>query len=64
MGFSFKNSRGQMYHLHSKDVTLKSTGRKQRIFFFSKKPAGSVDKPEGYGVVENKRTGLPFLKKK
>jgi len=38
-------------------------GRIQRIFFFSKDPSGAIDMPEGYEVVESKRTGLPFLKK-
>jgi hypothetical protein len=43
-------------------VTLRG-GRVQRIFFFSKDPNGSIDKPEGYEVVESKKTGLPLLKK-
>ena len=36
MAFSYKNSKGQTYFLNSKDVTLKSTGRVQTIYFFSK----------------------------
>jgi len=60
--FSHTNSRGQIYYLHTKEVTLRG-GRIQRIFFFSKDPSGSIDKPEGYEIIENKRTGLPFLKK-
>ena len=60
--FSHTNSRGQTYYLHTKEVTLRG-GRIQRIFFFSKDPSGAIDKPEEYKVVENKRTGLPFLKK-
>ncbi len=62
--YSYKNKRGQAYHLHTKEVTLKSTGRKQRIFFFSKDPNGAIELPSGYGIVENTKTGLPFLKKK
>ena len=60
--FSHTNSRGQTYYLHTKEVTLRG-GRIQRIFFFSKDPSGSIDMPEGYEVVESKRTGLPLLKK-
>jgi len=60
--FSHTNSRGQTYYLHTKEVTLRG-GRIQRIFFFSKDPSGAIDMPEGYEVVESKRTGLPLLKK-
>lgn len=54
------------YKLHKKDVTLKG-GRKQRLFFFAKKKPKSgtpCAKPDGYSVGKNKRTGLPYLKKK
>ena len=61
--FSHRNSKGDEYWLHSKDVTLRG-GRIQRIFFFSKDPTNSIDMPEGYDVIESKRTGLPLLKKK
>jgi len=60
--FSHTNSRGQTYYLHTKEVRLRS-GRTQRIFFFSKDPSDSIDMPEGYKVIESKRTGLPLLKK-
>jgi len=60
--FSHTNSRGQTYYLHTKEVRLRGD-RIQRIFFFSKDPSGSIDMPEGYEVVENKKTGLPLLKK-
>jgi len=60
------NKSGKMYHLHTKEVELVG-GRKQRIYYF----AGQVDKthaidavPDGYEVFENKRTGLPMLRKK
>jgi len=43
---------------------LKSSNKKQKIFFFAKdKRSNACDKPSGKKVVENKRTGLPFLKK-
>jgi hypothetical protein len=62
--FEYKNKKGQMYYLHTKDVKLKSTGRIQKIFFFSKDHHGGINMLPGYRVVENPRTGLPFLKKK
>ena len=65
MAFTHDNSKGTTYHLNCKDVTLKSTGRVQRIYFFSKDARSTgCDKPDGYNVKENKRTGLPFLTKK
>jgi hypothetical protein len=65
MAFSYKNSKGQTYFLNSKDVTLKSTGRVQTIYFFSKDERDTAlnEVPSGKKVVENERTGLPFLKK-
>lgn len=64
MAYTHKNSKGQTYILHSKDVILRG-GRHQTIYYFAreeKKGAlGAV--PAGYLVVENKRTGLPMLKK-
>jgi hypothetical protein len=52
--------------LYTRDVTLKG-GRKQTIYFFSKRTPKSgkpCDLPSGYSVGVNKRTGLPYLKKK
>jgi len=51
--------------LYTREVELKG-GRIQRIYFFSKgtpKSGKPCDKPDGYTVGENKRTGLPYLKK-
>ena len=65
MAFSFTNSKGNTYYLHSKDTTLKS-GRVQTLYFFAKaiKDEGALDAvPEGYEVSESKN-GLPVLKKK
>jgi hypothetical protein len=64
MAFSFKNSKGTTYYLHSTTRTLKN-GKEQHLYFFSKTPkAGTLDKvPDGYVVGESK-SGLPFLKKK
>ena len=65
MSFTHNNSKGRTYHLNKKDVTLKSTGRVQTIYFFSKDARSTAcDKPDGYNVKENSRTGLPFLTKK
>ena len=51
--------------LYKRDVTLKG-GSTQTIYFFSKRDPKSgtpCEKPDGYTVGVNKRTGLPFLKK-
>ncbi len=60
---SHKNSAGVDFYLHSKDVKLRG-GRMQKIFYFSKSSADSIEMPSGYVVFENKRTRLPMLKKK
>ncbi|MDA1004786.1 MAG: hypothetical protein O3B31_15790 [Chloroflexi bacterium] len=65
MAFVTENSKGQMYYLHTKEVTLKG-GRQQRIYYFAKaeKPGEGLDSlPVGFQVSENTRTGLPMLKK-
>ena len=52
--------------LYTRDVLLKC-GRNQTIYFFSKRTPKSgepCDKPANYTVGVNKRTGLPYLKKK
>jgi len=60
--FSYRNSKGTEYWLHTREVRLRG-GKIQRIFFFSKDSTNSIDMPEGYTVIESKRTGLPLLKK-
>lgn len=64
MAYSYKNSKGQTYILHTREVVLKN-GRKQRIFFFAREERdGALDAvPAGYQVVETSRTGMPVLKK-
>lgn len=66
MAYEHKNSKGQTYYLHSKEVTLKG-GRKQVIYYFAR----AVDSqfaldavPADRVVSENPRTGLPLLKRK
>ena len=65
MAYAHTNSKGQIYYLHSRNVTLRG-GRKQMIFFFAREEKeGTLDAvPEGMLVVENKKTGLPMLKRK
>lgn len=64
MAYSYKNSKGQTYYLHSKDVTLKN-GRRQTIYYFARDiRSGALDRvPGGFEVMETKRTGMPVLKK-
>ena len=60
------NSRGTVDHLHAQTVTL-AAGRQQPLHFFAKEgkaTATPCDLPEGYEVVENMRTGLPFIKRR
>ena len=65
MAFTHTNERGTLYHLNKKDVTLKSTGRVQTIYYFSKDSRSTAcDLPAGKQVVENSKTGLPMLKNK
>lgn len=64
MAYSHTNSKGQTYFLHGKVVTLRG-GRKQQIYYFAREEKDDAldELPDGYMVVENKRTGLPMLKK-
>ena len=64
MAYSYTNSKGTTYYLHSKETTLKN-GRVQRIYFFAKdvRADSALDAiPEGRMVAESKN-GLPVLKK-
>lgn len=58
MGYSHTNSKGQVYHLHSKVTT-----RGAKLMFFSKNEADSIDLPDNMQVIEGP-TGLPMVKKK
>ena len=52
--------------LYTRNVLL-TRGRTQTIYFFSKRvpKSGTVcDMPEGHTVGVNKRTGLPYVRKK
>ena len=63
MAYTYTNSRGQSYILHSKDTTLKN-GYARTIYFFAREErASALDKvPVGYKVAES-RNGLPVLKR-
>ena len=64
MPYRYQNRKGQTYYLHGKEVTLQN-GRKQPIFSFAReaKSGEALDAlPAGKAVIENPRTGLPFLK--
>ena len=62
MGYSHRNKKGTTYYLNCKDVTLKSTGRVQRIYYFSKDQRSTAcDMPSGKSVVENDKTGASTL---
>jgi len=57
--FIYKSKTGQKFWLH-----MKERG-KARLYYFSKDPVGALnDLPKGFEIVENKTTGMPFLKKK
>ncbi len=66
MAYSYTNSRGQEYFLHSKNVKLRGGDRIQTIFYFAPeaRPEAIDNIPEGFTVVESKKTGLPVLKRK
>lgn len=64
MAYSYRNSKGITYFLHSTTRTLKS-GKQQTLYYFAKevKAEGSLNAvPQGYVVSESKN-GLPVLKK-
>ncbi|MEM4662661.1 MAG: hypothetical protein QXM75_01420 [Candidatus Diapherotrites archaeon] len=51
--YSYINKKGEIYYLQ----------RKGNFYFFSKTSEGAVPLPKGYSVYENKRTGMPIIKK-
>ncbi len=56
---------GKTYYLHLREQKRKDGGVTRLYFFASEVKDGSVDSlPEDKEVVENERTGLPFLKTK
>ena len=63
MAYTYTNSRGTTYVLHSRETTLKN-GLQRTLYFFAKDERDdAMDAvPGGYQVVETKN-GLPVLKK-
>ncbi len=63
MAYSFTNSKGVTYYLHTRKQAAAS-GKERVLYFFAKEVKdGVLDQvPSGYTVVEMK-TGLPVLKK-
>lgn len=64
--YEYKNSKGQTYFLHTMDITLRGTGKKQTIYYFAKEINGDRALPEipaGYIVKESPSSGLPVLMK-
>lgn len=56
--YVYKSKNGKKFWLH-----MKQRG-KATLYYFSKDPVGAIfNIPKGFTVVENTRTGLPFLKK-
>lgn len=65
MGYSYTNTKGITYFLNAQKVTLRNN-REQVIHYFAKvvKPeAVASELPGNYVVLENPRTGLPFIKR-
>lgn len=67
MAYAYTNSKGAVYHLFSKETTLKN-GTTQTIYYFSKRTEANEGEvmpdavPEGRVVSETKN-GLAVLKK-
>lgn len=64
MAFSYTNSKGNTYFLHTKK-SMTSTGKERSLFYFSKelREGEALDAvPAGYTVAEMK-TGMLVLKK-
>ena len=63
MAYTYTNSRGVTYVLHSRETTLKN-GLQRTLYFFAKdEREDSMNAvPSGYEVMETKN-GLPVLKK-
>lgn len=62
--FSYSDSKGRNWYLHTKEVTLRN-GHQQTIYYFAQEENidFACDMPEGYEVMETERTGMPVLRK-
>ena len=60
MAFKYKE-----YTLYKKEITLRSNKKTYPLYYFCKgtpKSGSPAEKPEGYEVYVNQKTGCPFLK--
>ncbi len=66
MAYKHTNKKGANYFLHYQDVVLRGSKKNQRIYFFRKEIKQNALEaiPEGFAIAENKKTGLPTLKRK
>ncbi|MFT5468224.1 MAG: hypothetical protein ACI8UO_003333 [Verrucomicrobiales bacterium] len=66
MAFSVVSKKsGKTYYLHLREQERKDGGITKLYYFGGEVKDGAIDElPDDREVVENERTGLPFLKKK
>ncbi len=66
MAYSVESKKsGKTYYLHLREQKRKDGNVTKLYFFAGEVKEGAVDElPDGYTVIENERTGLPFLKRK
>lgn len=56
---------GKTYYLHERHQKRKDGGLTALYYFAGTVKDGAIDDvPDGFEVIENQRTGLPFLKRK
>ena len=63
--FSYTNSRGQIYYLHGKSVTLQN-GRPMTVYAFARtvKAREALESlPAGHRILERSDSALPYLKR-
>jgi len=65
MAFSVPSKKsGKTYYLHLREQARKNGGITKLYYFAGEIRPEAVDElPAGYSIIENERTGLPFLKK-
>ena len=57
--YIYENKEKKKFWLH-----MRQKG-KANLYYFSKDPTGAINSlPKGFTVIENEKTGFPFLKKK
>ncbi len=66
MAYSVESKKsGKTYYLHLREQKRKDGNVTKLYYFAGEVKDGAVDAlPDGYQVIENERTGLPFLKRK